>query len=49
MGELISLVIAFAMATILLVGVGIVWDIQMRKKQRDAQAKDKKEQGDPGR
>ncbi len=48
MGELINLVIAFALATILLVAVGIVWDIQMRKKQRDAQAKDEKDHGDPG-
>jgi|GEM_PF-2010152 len=46
---IISLVLAFGLVTILLVGVGVVWDAQMRKKQRDAQAKDKENDGDPGR
>ena len=49
MSELISLVIAFALVMILLVAVGIIWDIQMRKKQREAQAKEENDREDSNR
>ena len=43
MDTLIKLIYMFAFGTILVVGFGFVWDAQMRKQQRDEQAKKEKE------